>query len=333
MTDETKTKRGALEEFRQEASEFWWNLPDKQLFFGLLAIWVILFHLLGNSVFGWVDTPSLFGWMYFVFDTSADDEHGKLIPFVVLALFWWKRHELMAASKRLWLPGLAIIGIAILLHIVGFIVQQTRLSIVGFFMGLYGLMGLVWGPRWLFVSFFPMILFAFCVPLGTMGETLTFPLRMLATNLTSDFCSGVLGINLIQQGTYIFEPAGRFKYEVAAACGGIRSLTTMLALTTIFGFVQFKSPWRRLIMLASALPLALAGNVFRLTSIIIAAEAFGKNAGDFVHEKLGLLPYIPAIVGILLLGHLLREKEARATLAAEVPSEPLTIGNVESVKS
>jgi len=38
--------------------------PNKAFFFLLLAAWLALFHFLGNSVLGYIRTPSLLQWMY-----------------------------------------------------------------------------------------------------------------------------------------------------------------------------------------------------------------------------------------------------------------------------
>ena len=93
----------------------------------------------------------------------------------------------------------------------------------------------------------------------------------------------------------------------------MRSLTATVAIALIYAFVAFKSPWRRAIMIASAIPLAVAANVVRLTTIIVASETFGQEAGNYVHNSswLSLLPYIPAIAGVLFLGHLFREDRSR----------------------
>lgn len=288
-----------------EVVEFWRSMPDKSLFFILLAAWVFFFHFLGNPTFGYTKTPSLFAWLNYAYHNSNDDQHGFLVPFVVLALLYVKRKELIPVQKTNWWPALTLVVTGLLLHVVGYVVQQTRISVFAFFVGLYGLTGLVWGPRWLKASFFPFFLFVFCVPIATMSEKITFPLRVLATKTTVGLAQTVLGIDVVQNGTSIWEPSGRYQYEVAAACSGLRSLTAIFALATIYGFLEFRENWKRLVIIASAFPLAVIGNVVRLTTIIVAAETFGQSAGNYVHESFwfSLLPYVPPIAGLIFLGH------------------------------
>ncbi len=309
MTAETRTTPSGPASFRSDFTAVWQGIPDKGLFFGLLAAWLGLFHFLGNSTFGYTKTGSLFGWLSYCYQNSADDLHGYLIPFVVLALFWWKRDELLAAPKRQWWWGVLLLVFALLLHVAGFMVQQTRISVVAFFIGVYALTGLTWGPKWLRASFFPFFLFVFCLPLSTVADPITRPLRVLATMITSGICHVLLGINVIHEGNRIFNPNGAYQYEVAAACSGLRSLTAIFALTTIYGFVAFKSRWRTCLVVASAFPLAVVANVLRLTSIIVASEVFDAAAGKFVHENewISLAPYLPAFLGVILLGHWLKE--------------------------
>jgi len=188
-------------------------------------------------------------------------------------------------------------------------VQQSRLSVVGFSVGLFGLTGLVWGWPWLKATLFPFALLGFCVPIGSMGEAVTFPLRQIATQITALVCHLALGINVIQNGTQLLDPGGAYQYEVAAACSGIRSLTAIIAFALIYGYLNFNVVWRRLAILASAFPLAVVANVFRLCLIVLAAEAFGQKAGDYVHHSswLSLAPYVPSLGGVLALGWWLRE--------------------------
>ena len=253
-----------MQGFTVEFGHCWQQLPNKGLFVGLLLGWLVLFRFLGSSTFGYIDTPSLFGWMYNAYMAPLnDDGHGLLIPFVVLALFWWKRKALLSHPLSSWWPGLSLLALALALHILGYVAQQARLSIVALFVGIYGLMGLAWGPQWLRVSFFPYFLFAFCLPLGSFTEPVSFPLRLLVTKIVAGISQGLLGLEVVRNGTKLSNPTGNYEYEVAAACSGIRSLIATVAIALIYGFTCFPKWWKRLLLIASAVPLAVIGNVFR----------------------------------------------------------------------
>lgn len=309
--------------FREEFASCWARLPDKGFFFALAAAWLLLFHFLGNSTFGYVDTASLFGWLHRAYNAeNTDDGHGNLIPFAVAVLFWMKREELLALPKRNWWPGLVVLFLATLLHAAGYIVQQPRLSVVALFTGLYGLMGLAWGPAWLRASFFPFVLFAFSVPLGSLAESVTFPLRMLVTKITVGVSSDLLGIQVVRDGSRIFDVKQTFQYDVAPACSGIRSLVALAAVAVIYAFVSFRAWWRRGLLIAAAAPLAVAGNAARLVVVILVADAFGQDAGAAVEQKFGFVTFAVALSGLLLLGWALREK--KSAMAGEISSPEKT---------
>jgi exosortase len=242
---------------------------------------------------------------------------------VVIALFWWKRKQLMTLPLRAWWPGLLLVALALGLHVVGYMVQQPRISIVALFTGIYGLMGLAWGPQWLRESFFPFILFAFCVPLGWSAVAITFPLRLLVCRAVEFISCYVLQIDILRVGTALLDPTGHYQYDVAAACSGIRSLFATFAVAIIYAMLGFRTWWKRGLLIAAALPLAVLGNIVRMLSIIIAAEIWGQEGGSYVHEGgpfgvLSLLPYAAAFAGLLLLGHWLRERPVQAPAPAAV---------------
>ena len=308
MATGLKPLSGERSALRDELAALWSSLPDKVLFFTLCAVWGTFFHLLGNSTFGYKDTPSLFGWMNYTYNCHEDDRHGKLIPLVVLALLLVKRRELTTVPKAPWWPALVVVVAGLLLHIAGYITQQTRVSILAFFLGLYGLTGLVWGPRWLRAIFFPYFLFIFCFPLGTLAEKITFPLRTVVTQISVGIAH-VLGIEAIRNGTQIIGANG-FNFDVAPACSGIRSLTALTALTTIYGFLTFHAAWKRVLMVMLAVPLAVIGNVARITGVILTSEAFGESAGLKFHDGAGFVTFFVAIICVMALGHWLREDRA-----------------------
>jgi exosortase len=253
---------------------------------------------------------------------GSDDSHGRLIPFVVLALFWWKRKQLLALPLHTWWPGLLLVALALVMHVVGYMAQQPRISIVALFTGIYGLTGLAWGPQWLRESFFPFILFAFCVPLGWSAVSITFPLRLLVCRAVELISAYIMQIDVLRFGTALTDPTGRYQYDVAAACSGIRSLFATIAVAIIYAMLGFRTWWKRGLLMASAVPLAVLGNIVRMMTIIIAAEIWGQQAGSYVHEGgplgiISLLPYAAAFAGLLLLGQWLREPPAE-------PTAPLT---------
>src|SRR5690349_3914872 len=121
MTEAKSERPSAWEEFSREFATVWKSIPYKGVFVSLLVPWVLLFEFFGNSTLGYIKTHSLFAWTFFSYLNSADDEHGFLIPFIVLALFWWKRGELRAIKAEPCLPALALIAFALVIHILGYI--------------------------------------------------------------------------------------------------------------------------------------------------------------------------------------------------------------------
>jgi len=315
---------GILDEFQTDLMDGWRRLPNKRFFFILLVGWLALFQFLGNSTFGYLDTHSLLKWIYLLGTASSgigetDDNQMMIAPLVVMGLFWWKRNELLSQPMSTWAPGLLLVALGLILHIAGYRLQQFRISIVALFVGIYGLMGMAWGPKFLRASFFPFFLFAFCVPLGTLAEFITVPLRSMAVSIVV-FIAHLAHMDIIRRGNQLIDPQGHFQYEVAAACGGIRSLIMTVMLAIVFGFTMFKSIWRRLALILLATPLAIAGNVLRLLIVVVAGKMGGQKLGDSVHDNavISLLPYVPAVLLLFWIGSLLEEKVPRAKLASPV---------------
>ncbi len=309
--NETETKATPFD-WRADLRDCWRRLPNKLFFFGLLAAWLLLFQFLGNSILGYVNSPSLFAWLrnsYAFSSPETDDGYGNLIPFLVLGLFWWKRKILLALPLQVWWPGIFFLLAGGALHLLGYSVQQPRLSVLAMFVGIFGLMGLAWGRAWLRESFFPFWLFIFSVPVAALLTVFTLPLRLLVTWLVA-LCSNLLTIDVVRQGTILSAPDGSYQYDVVAACSGMHSLVAIFLLATIYGFITFRSPGKRLFLMSLALPLSVLGNFTRLMLVIFAAEIGGQATGNYVHENsfFSLIPYIPAIGGLLLAGRWLTKK-------------------------
>jgi exosortase len=316
---EQNSNTGVLAAFETEFRALWASLPNKGLLFSLLALWFALFHFMGNSTLGYGATASIFNWLYVAYSAGGRDFAGSedsfrfAVPAVVALLLWLRRKEIMALKLDPWWPALGLVVFGLVVHVVGFIVQQSRVSVVGLVAGFYGLTGLVWGYSWMRVSFLPFSIFAFAIPLGSLADPITFRLRLLVTQLVETICHYTLAIDVVREGTALKDPTGRYQYEVAAACSGVRSLVATFAFAVVLAFASLRGVWRRLLMMVASFPLAILGNLIRMMSIVIAAEIWGQEAGSYVHEggPLGifsLMPYIPAFIGLLMLERYLDDR-------------------------
>jgi exosortase len=317
----------------------WQRLPNKAFFFGLLAVWALLFQFWGNSILGYIHTPSLFQWLYNSYNIGGelgeDASIGNLAPFLVISLFWWKRKELLALPLNLWWPGLLLLVAALVLQILGYLVQQPFVSVVALFAGIYALTGLAWGREWLKHSAYPFFLFIFSIPLTVHLSFVLFPLRLLVCWLV-EMVAHIIGISVIRNGTQLMDPSGNYGYDVVAACGGMRSLIAIFLLATVIAFGTLRGSGGRILLMILAVPFSVLGNMLRLLAIIIAAEMGGQKWGDWVHEGcpfylpfhehlpsffhdsialVNLLPYIPGIIGLLWIGRRLENRERKQQAA------------------
>lgn len=297
--------------------QFLGTLPHKGLLGALLVAWVALFHLLGNSSFGYIDTPSLFVWLQALYDANPDDALGYVVLPLVVVLIYRQRDDFMPLAKRPWGPALVLLGLALVLHFAGFLIQQARVSLVAFCLGLFALTGLMWGPAWMRKSAYPFALLAFVVPITAYTDGLTFHLRLLVTKIAAGFCTVVLNLSLIREGTTVFHllPDGSrgFEFDVAPACSGIRSLTVVFLLAMVVGYIWLAAWWRRGALLLAALPLALLGNIVRLITVFVVGESQGSEAGLAIETKLGFITFLVALGGVWLLARWL----------SDLPSEPV----------
>jgi exosortase/archaeosortase family protein len=149
-------------------------------------------------------------------------------------------------------------------------------------------------------------------------------MRLMVAWIVAGIAHLGLAPDLVRDGTQLMSADHTYQYEVAAACSGIRSLTALVALNTIYGFVCFKSVKKRGLMILSAFPLAILGNVARLCFTIMVAELFGQGSGKAVETKAGYITFVVAIVCVYFLGRWLEKSPDAASRPPmeEIQSRP-----------
>jgi exosortase len=283
----------------------------------------IVFQFFGNATQGYIHSRSLFVWWGSQwFDPAAETQHGLLVLLVALWLFWRNLRDgrksaagfapAERAAVKAMLAGL-------LLHMAGYAMQQTRVSIAGFLVFVWGVLVLGGGRRWGSAAVFPLSFLLLAVPVSFV-DSLGFSLRLVVTEQAYGL-SQKLGVALLRNGTELFSPDGRFQYDVAAACSGIRSLVALLALALLVGYLGFLSWFPRAILAAVCLPYVIVGNVVRVVGLVVAGERFGQATGSRLHDSSGLVVFILVLGLLLATAALLRRVGFRPADAAEAEGD------------
>ncbi len=278
---------------RTRRASFWLSL----LLFGSIAL---LFHQAGNSTWATKFGASLFKWLWMAWnDPIYDSSHGPLVPVISLGLLWWNRKAILACPTAPDGRGLAVAVLALVFHWMGMRGQIPRASVLALILLLWSLVWCFQGLPRARAMAFPIAFLVFIIPMNFLETLVAFPMRLMVT-IVSTKIGQTLGIAVMRDGTRIFDPTGAYQYDVAPACSGIRSLTAIVMLSLIYGYVTQRGAWKKAILCLSGLPLAVAGNIVRITSIIVAAQCFGQEAGNIVHEWFGFLIFL--VVVLLLVG-------------------------------
>ena len=232
--------------------------------------------------------------------------HGWIVPlFSVAILFWW-RQPVTSVSASAHLAGLALLVASLGLRL---FVARYRIITIDMYTFVPALAGVVllgggWSMfRW---AWAPVAFLIFMYPLPDEATRyLLGPLQTLAT-MVSTFAIQTLGIDAIREGNQIV--VGEMHLGVVDACSGLRMLTIFIALSVAIVMLGDLEWYESLVILASAIPIALAVNAIRitLTGVMytinpdIAEKIFHDWAGYFMMPlALGMLYSVQKLLSIL----------------------------------
>lgn len=271
--------------------------------FALCAgVGLAVFHFWGNSTRGYIDTSSLPWWWISQWrNPAAESEHGWLILGLAGWIFWRNLRSSPAGGAEA-AGGTRNAAVAMLaglaLHLLGYAVQQARVSLVGLLVFTWGVLALAGGRRWARAAVFPVAFMGFAIPLNLL-DTVGFHLRAWVIEFAYHGARAC-GLEVIRNGTLLLSPDGSYSYDVAPACSGIRSLTALAALSLLAGYLNFRRWPLRLATALLCFPYAFVGNVVRIFSIIVAGQWKGQAAGAGVHDVFGFLIFL-IVLGLVQL--------------------------------
>lgn len=275
---------------------------------GALSLLVVLWFFGFVEQFGKTyDRMSALQWLYSAWNPQTDYEHGKLVPFVMASLIIYRRRELRQAMGEGSWWGLVAVALGCLFYVAAFRTIQPRIAIGGLPFILWGGVLYLWGWQMARLLAFPLFFLWIAIPLPAFQQATTH-LQLIATQL-AHHGSGLFGVETYTQGTTVLPIKGDWKpLSIAHGCSGIRSLMALVMITAAWAYVARMVLWKRLLLFASALPLAIIGNALRVTSIFVIAEYGNAEwASTTWHDWSGLLLFYPFSLFLLLCLHSLLE--------------------------
>jgi exosortase len=259
--------------------------------------------------------------------------HGLLVPFIIGYILWSERATLRrtVTRPRLWWGGAAVVSalLALWAGTAGAELFTQRMSLV---LMLAGIVVYFWGFRLLRLVLVPLALLILAIPIPTIiFNKIAFPLQLFASRCAV-WAMRLFDIPVLRQGNVIelmpLNATTPKRLEVVEACSGIRSLMTLVTLAVVFAyFTRPKSDggdgaggrghavvrtlksygfWRALILVLSAVPIAILTNALRVSGTGVLAHYYGTKVADgFFHSFSGWVVYIAAFLLLFAVGWLL----------------------------
>lgn len=255
---------------------------------------------------------------------SEDLAYGYFVPLFSLYVVWteWRRIRASAGSPS-WGGFLACLP-PLLVGAMGVRGIQIRFEIIAFAGLLVAVPWAFYGRRTAAAVLFPAAFLLFCLPLAAYLDIITVHLRLFATSVAYETLR-LVGAEVTRQGSIVTSANGGFSIDIATPCSGIRSIFALMALTAGYAYFNHREWWRRGLLFAASVPLAIVGNVARIVTICLVGQyASPKFANGFYHDYSGYLVFAVAILLMLLVSDLLKAKGKRAKEpdADAVPAAP-----------
>jgi exosortase len=215
--------------------------------------------------------------------------HGYLVPAFSLYLLWARRDRIETTRSQTswWALPLLVVGMAGLLlgqrYFFGWVEAASLLPCLAALSLMVGGWTVL---RWALPSIGFLL---FMIPLPYRAEVaLGYPLQRIAT-LASTYVLQTLGMPALAEGNVILM-SGHTRIGVAEACNGLGMLLMFLAYSTAASLVIRRPAFDRILVILSAVPIAIAANVTRIVVTGALQVTVGKElAGIVYHDLAGWL--------------------------------------------
>ncbi len=218
--------------------------------------------------------------------TDEDMGHGFLVPFLIGFVVWRERERWSRASLRPSGWGVALMFLAVCMHLVSVVGEGLFAGSVAFVISIVGGVLCMGGWPLLRALSFPLLLMLFMLPkLAVVYNQITLPLQLLASKMAAGMLT-MSGVGVLRSGNIL--DLGGHQVAVAEACSGIRYLLPLGFMGVIFAYLVDARARMRIVLFAWAIPVAIVANAVR-----VAFSAYSpKLGGGTLHVLLGTVIFI-----------------------------------------
>ena len=247
-----------------------------------------------------------------VWSTHDYYSHGYLVPLFSLWLAWARRRRLPAAAGS-HLAGLVGLVGALVVYSAGLLLEDPTLAGLGLVGAVVGAVVHRWGTAGARRLAFPLAFLLFMVPVPPTWLTPIIVGLQFIVSATAVTLVDLGGIEVFRQGNVIELATGESLF-VAEACSGITSIVTLLPLGCVLAYFTERGLWKRALIVAAVIPIAMLGNLIRVVATIVAADAWGVDRATTgsLHDSAGVLTFVLACVLLIGFGSLLRNDPSDA---------------------
>jgi len=251
--------------------------------------------------------------MKLIDDWSNDDNysHGFLIPFITGYMIWQKKDDLKEIVLKPDNLGILVVLAGVMMHIVGNVGAELFVMRASIIVTLWGLILYLFGRKVGWLIIIPIVYLIFMIPLPSIiWNQIAFPLQLFAAKLSSQVIQ-MFGMPILREGNILH--LSNTTLEVVDACSGLRSLNSLMALGGAFAYISLMYRWTQWALFLSAIPIAIAVNIIRLTITAFMARYIGPEAAHgFLHDMSGLLVFAVAFILLYLVYWVLDRFESKA---------------------
>ncbi len=245
-------------------------------------------------------------------DWLVDDNfsHGFFIPMIAVYMISRDWNETARLPAEPCGKGMAVILAGMMMHLLGNLGAELFTGRVSIIVTLLGTSLFFLGKRWTRRVLVPVLYLLFMIPVPSIiWYKLAFPLQTAAAALTAHVVAAV-SVPVFREGNILHLTTTSL--EVVEACSGLRSLTSLLALSCAFAYLSPLSRFSKWVVFVSAIPIAIIVNVVRLTITAMTAYFIGpESAQGGSHEISGILVFMLAFLLVYAIAWALGKAEIR----------------------